>query len=112
MAITLSDIRKAADKRFAPTTIDLEDGKDPVVLLNPLRLPKELRDRVTKVSEELVDDESIEKVLTELITKVAATPAQGRRLVAAAKGDIAILMETFMSWAGDNSTGEASTSED
>lgn len=111
MAITLSSIKEAADKKFAPTVIDLEDGKDPVVLVNPLRLDKKKRDSLGNMKDALeAEDAEMAEVLSDILLSAAKTPAQGKRLVAAADGDAAVLLTILNEWTGDSDAGEASTS--
>lgn len=113
MALTLSDIRKAADAKFAPWTLDLEDGKDPVVLRNPIRLNKKVRDSVEGLRDELgKPGAEIDVIVSSLLEKVTETPAQGKRLVAAAEGDAGVLLQILNSWMEAEGTGEASASQD
>lgn len=113
MAITLENIRKAADKKFAPVEFDLGDGKAPVRLKNPIRLDKKVRDQVTGLRETLGEEGAdVEKVVSDVLTKVAESASEGKRLVAAADGDTAVLLQILNSWMEGEGTGEASASDD
>lgn len=113
MALTLSDIRKAADKKFAPWSLDLEDGKAPVVLKNPVRLDKKVRDSVKTLQEDLQKPGAeLGDVVGQILAKIADTPAQGKRLVDAADGDAAVLLQMLNSWMEGEDVGEASASQD
>jgi hypothetical protein len=112
-SITLSDIRAAAERQFASHEIDLEDGREPVVLVNPLRLTKAVRDKLGTIKEQLeVDDVEMADVLNDILKSAAKTPAQGNRLVKVLGNDPAVLLVTLNGWTGDKNTGEASASED
>ncbi|WP_201308880.1 phage tail assembly protein [Puerhibacterium puerhi] len=112
MAIKLSDIRAAADKKFGPTVFDLEDGKEPVELVNPLRLDKKVRDRLANLKESISEEGADEdEVISGLLIDAAKTPAGGKRLVAAAGGDKGVLLTYFEMWIEGTDLGEASPSE-
>lgn len=110
-AITLSDIHRIANEKFGPTPIDLEDGREPVLLTNPLRLDKKKRDALGNMKEALeAEDAEMAEVFSDILRSAAKTPAQGKRLVDAAKGDTAVLLVMLNTWTGDSNAGEASTS--
>jgi hypothetical protein len=113
MSITLADIHKAADARFAPTEFDLEDGKKPVRLRHPLRLDGKVKERVNGLQAELRGEGAdLVAIISELLTKVAETPSEGKRLVDALGGDAALLLQTLNLWLEGQEVGEASASQD
>jgi len=114
MAISLDDIRKAADKKFAPVEFDLQDGKDPVRIKNPLRLDKKVRDAVSGMLESLRDGEAedVAEVVAGVFKKVIDKPADAKRLIDAADGDAAILLQFLNAWQEGEAVGEASDSQD
>lgn len=110
--MNLTEIRAAVDKKFAPTEVDLEDGKAPVVLNHPLRLDAKVRARLGDLSSTL-EEEGVDQgaVIEALLVDAARVPADGKRLVKALGGDVAILMAVLEEWIKDNTLGEASPSE-
>lgn len=111
-SITLSEIRAAADKKFAPTSVDLEDGKAPIELVHPLRLDGKKRARLTGLSDELgAEGADPYEVVAKVLTDASPTPAEGKRLVAAANGDVTVLMAFLDAWVETTDMGEAATSE-
>jgi|GEM_PF-1676551 len=108
--ITLDSIRESAEARYGSKVIDLGDGT--VELLNPLRLKKTARDKLTNLQESLGGDGADqETVLSDALRLVAKTPAQGDKLIEAIDGDLAVLVATFEAYAKDTQSGEASASE-
>lgn len=106
---SLADIQKAADEKYGPLVIpDVPGG--PVELVNPLRLSKEKRKKLTELdkatdSGEIDVDEKIAQVI-----RLAAKPADAKRLLAAVGGDLAQLKEIVERWTESSQVGEASPS--
>ncbi|SDI41191.1 hypothetical protein SAMN05421505_14934 [Sinosporangium album] len=111
--ITLADIKEAADRKFGPLVIDMGDGQS-VTLLNPLRMPKTARTKLTALQKELdgedATDESAEAALPKIVRLVAASKADADRLLAAVGDDLATMQEIFEEYAKATQPGEASAS--
>lgn len=108
--ITLDSIRSAADKKFAPTTIDIGDRV--VELVNPIRLPRKVRERLGQVGEEMrAEGADPVAVLQNALKLVAATPEDGKALVAALGDDLAVVLAAFEAYTSEQEVGEASPSE-
>ena len=103
--ITLSDIRNAADAKYAHTEIDLGDGVV-VTLVNALRLGKEDR-AVILASGEALQAEGADQfeVLADVLRAAARNDSE--KLIAALDGDLAVAMEVFSSYMGATQAGEA-----
>jgi hypothetical protein len=101
-SITLADIQAAADKKYGPLVIELPDG--PVTLVNPLRMNKAARDKLTKL-DDIEDPE--EKLQTAI--RIGAKAADAKRLLAAVT-DLATLAEIVTQWTSSAQVGEASPS--
>lgn len=103
--ITLSDIRNAADAKYAHTEIDLEDGTV-VTLVNVLRLSKENRAIISNSGEALKAEGADQlEILCDVLR--AAARNDGEKLIKAVDGDLAVAMETFTSYMGGTQAGEA-----
>lgn len=109
---TLDDIREAAEKKYGSFDIELPDGET-VSLLNPMRMDKAkrkelgaLQERLNALSEseESVDEES---VVEEMLTLVAASPAQAKRLLKALGDDMAMKITVFNQYGESTQAGEA-----
>lgn len=109
-SFTLDDIRAAAEAKYGSTDITLSDGFE-VKLVNPLRLSKERRDKLTSIQTE---DENVdqEEMLSEAIRLVAEKPVQAERLLEEVAGDLTILAEIFSNYTKSAQVGEASASQD
>lgn len=111
MALKLSDIRKAADKKFAPTEFELDDGTI-ISLKHPLRLDEKKRRAISNLKDSLdAEGADAATVVGKALTDGAVTPAQGKKLVASAEGDVAILLSLLEAWFEGTDMGEASSSE-
>ena len=113
--VSLDSIRAAAEKQYGSFDIDLGNG-EVARLLNPLRLPKEVRAKLTSLeaaAEAAGDDaDHTEEQIEETLRLLAQTPEQAEALFAALGGDLA-LMATIMEQYSDNTqAGEASPSQD
>ena len=108
-SITLADIQAAADRKYGPLVIELADG--PVELVNPIRLSKEKRKKLTTINDgtESGDVEGVEDKLADVI-RLAMKPAEAKRLLAAVGGDLAQLKEIVETWTASAQVGEASPS--
>ena len=102
-SITLADIQAAADKKYGPLVVDLGDKK--VELVNPIRLSKEKRDRLTTLDEET----DVDKKLASIV-RLACTPQDAKALLAAVGNDLASLAEIVTEWSKAAQVGEASPS--
>jgi hypothetical protein len=103
-SITLADIQSAADKKYGPLVIsDVPGG--PVELVNPLRMDKAKRDRLTKL--DAIEDP--EEKLAEAIRIGVAKASDAKRLLAAVT-DLAALAEIVNAWTSSAQVGEASPS--
>ena len=108
--VTLDSIRAAAEAKFGSTVIDLGDQQ--VELLNPIRLGKAKRERLSAISDDLkAEGADQEAILSDVLRGVAKTPAQGDALVEAIGGDFAVLLSVFNAYTTETQMGEASPSE-
>lgn len=108
-SFTLADIQAAADEKYGPTVIELEDG--PVVLVNPLRMSKATRQKFMALGQPKEGEAEIDvdEKLAEMI-RLATKPADAKRLLAAVGGDLAQLKEIVELWTKASQLGEASAS--
>lgn len=117
--ITLDSIRESVSSKFAHTEIDLGAG-EPVILLNALRLPKEVRQRLSALQDLEFESDDLEETLAaqeetfrEIIRTVAETPQAAERLLKvvdeSSSGDSLALLLTIVS-EYQGSQGEASPS--
>ncbi|MGW1040042.1 phage tail assembly protein [Streptomyces sp. NPDC002547] len=109
-SFSLDDIRAAADAKYGSTDIEV-DEKTTVHLLNPLRLPKEKRDKLATLQDEMDKDGSDqEQVIADAIRLVADHPKKAEALLAAVNGDLAVLAQIFETYGKGAQVGEASAS--
>lgn len=109
-SFTLDAIRAAADAKYGSTDIEI-DEKTTVHLLNPLRLPKEKRDALTKLQDQMeADDADQEALLAQALILAADHPKKGEALIKAVDGDLAVLAEIFETYGKGAQVGEASAS--
>lgn len=102
-SITLADIQAAADRKYGPLVVDLGDRK--VELVNPIRLSKEKRDKLTSID----DQTDVDKKLAAIV-RLACSPADAKALLAAVGSDLAALAEIVSQWTQAAQVGEASPS--
>jgi hypothetical protein len=104
---TLDDIRASAEAKYGSTDITV-DGR-PVVLLNPLRLGKRKRQRLTEIQTQLSSDEAVDQqvLLEEALLCVAASESQGQRLLDAIGDDLALLVSVFERYSEGTQAPEA-----
>lgn len=113
---TLDDIREAAEKKYGSYDIEIAEGEE-VSLLNPMRMSKAkraelgaLQKRLSALGEseedalEGVDEES---VIDEMLTLVAASPVQAKKLLKALNGDLAMKVTIFNQYGEQTQAGEA-----
>ncbi|MFI9228980.1 phage tail assembly protein [Streptomyces rimosus] len=110
-SFSLDDIRTAAEAKYGSTDIEL--GDDTVRLLNPLRLPKLSRQKLTQLQDLMGgEDADQEELLSEAIRLVAETRKAADKLLKAVGGDLALLAEIFDRYGKGTQVGEASASRD
>lgn len=108
---TLDDIRAAAEAKYGSTDIDL-GPEGTMVLVNPLRLPKEKRDALEKIQEKGEQDGADQgDVMREALRLVTSTPKQVETFIALAGDDLAMLATVFASYTDGAQVGEASASQ-
>jgi tail assembly protein len=107
-SITLADIQAAADKKYGPLVIELPDGN--VELTNPIRLSKDKRKALADLDAADADGEVDVDEKVAACIKLAAKPADAKRLLAALGGDLAQLKEVIEQWSASSQPGEASPS--
>ncbi|MDX3525075.1 phage tail assembly protein [Streptomyces sp. ID05-39B] len=109
---SLDDIRAAADAKYSSTDIEV-DEKTTVHLLNPLRLPKEKREKLMHLQDELDaegSDVDQEQLLADAIRLVADHPKKAEILLSAVGDDLAVLAQIFETYGKGAQVGEASAS--
>lgn len=108
---TLDSIRDAAAEKYSSTDIALSTGET-VVLLNPLRLPKDKRKKLMSIQDD-IDGEDVEQeeVLADAILLVAENADLAGKLLKEVGDDMAVLAEIFSRYTGGVSLGEASASQ-
>lgn len=109
-SFTLDNIRAAADAKYGSTDIEV-DEKTTVHLLNPLRLPKEKRQKLVSLQDEMdKDDSDQEEMIAEAIRLVADHPKKAQALLDAVGDDLAVLAQIFETYGKGAQVGEASAS--
>lgn len=110
-SFTLDDIRAAAEKKYGSTDISLGDGFI-VSLCNPLRLPKERRDALSRIGDRL-EDENVDqvKVFEDGLRLAVLSDEAANRLISSLAGDLALLAEVFERYTKGVEMGEASASQ-
>ncbi|MCQ9385116.1 phage tail assembly protein [Brevibacterium moorei] len=107
----LSDIRNAADTKFAPFLVELDDDRQ-VELRVPIRLDKKERKAVTAAFDvEDKDDKDAFDIYTEVFRIVIADKADADALIAALDNDLAVAQELFNDYSEQTQLGEAASSE-
>ncbi|MCC2278890.1 phage tail assembly protein [Streptomyces sp. ET3-23] len=110
-SFSLDDIRAAAEARYGSTDIEL--GDETIRLLNPLRLPKATRTKLSQLQDSMGgDDADQEELLSEAIRLVAEHSKAADMLLTAVGGDLAVLAEIFDRYGRGTQAGEASASRD
>ena len=111
MSLSLSALRSKTDSKYGSVPFDPEDGKGEVELLNILRFPKERRVRFEALLKDLQGEKAEERVF-ELLELLPLNPADGKRVVKAVDGDLAVAMTLFEDYSDATNVGEASASQD
>lgn len=102
---TLDDIRKGAEDKYASFDIELEDRT--VRLVNPLRMTKAERKKLSELMESIQESEDQEAAIDDLIVQVADTKENGKALLKALGDDLAQKMYVIESYSKDTQAGEA-----
>jgi hypothetical protein len=113
---TLADIKAEAERRYAPTVVELSDGTT-CVLENILNLDDKVSNKVERALKELSatseDDDkdvaSIRESATTLLTLIGGK--NGEKLVAELGGNLARIMIVIEHWTSASQVGEASPSD-
>jgi hypothetical protein len=106
----LDDIRAAAERQYADTTIQISDTQS-VKLLNPLRLPEARRNKLIAIQDRMNaaakgdSDENQGDLLEEGLRLVAERGAE--ILIDAIGGDLTVLASTFQHYTKETQAGEA-----
>jgi hypothetical protein len=101
-SITLADIKRSADKKYGPLVIsDVPGG--PVELVNPLRLSKAKRARLSNLD----DETDIDKKFADIIHIAVVKPTDAKRLLEAVGDDLTYLADITESWTRSAQVGEA-----
>lgn len=106
----LTEIKAAADRKYAKVPVEIS-AQVKVYLLSPVSMQDDKLDEVLALLED-PSSQGIRKRLEQVIQLVAETPAQGKKLVDACKGNLGVLLEITREWSSELKVGEASPSED
>lgn len=113
-SVTLADLQAAAQERWGDYVIE-DLG---VTLRHALRLSKKERAALAELQgsededeDDGEDDEDVVDRIEKTITLLAATPAQGEKLLEAVGGDATILIALMEQYQEATQLGEASDSE-
>jgi hypothetical protein len=104
---SLDQIREAAEAKYGSTDIDVGGRK--ISLLNPLRLPKRKRDKLTEIQAQLSGEAEVDQgaLLEEALRCVAATESQARCLLDEVGDDLALLVSVFEKYSEGTQAPEA-----
>ncbi|MGW2541542.1 phage tail assembly protein [Kitasatospora sp. NPDC001574] len=106
---TLDEIRASAEAKYGSTDIAIDGGE--VRLLNPLRLARPKREKLTALQDRLGDDNADQELLlSDAIRLVAENTPAAEKLLASVGGDLAVLAEIFDRYGKGTQAGEASAS--
>lgn len=109
----LSQIKQAADKKYSPYKVELEDGRE-ILLRIPLRLSKEERKAITRafdVDEDSDDKRDIMDIYEEVFRIVIESEKDADDLISGLEGDLAFYQELFSDFSESMQLGEASSSK-
>lgn len=108
----LSDIKKAADQKYAPFEVELESGR-PVFLRVPLRLSREERQAISRAFDVSDEDDARDSmdIYEEVFRIVIEDEKDADELIENLDGDLAFYQELFSEFADQMQLGEASSSE-
>ena len=107
-ALTLDDIRDAADKKYGGYPVTVDEGGE-IILTNPLRMTKELRAELSDLKAEDFDD--IVDYFEATFAK-ASSKAEAKRIRKAFGEDPALYATLFELYSNGVELGEASPSQD
>ena len=103
---TLDALREVANTDYANTEVEV-DGEN-VVLLNPLQLPKEKREKLAEMQEAMeVEGADQVEVFGNVIRAVAEHDHLGEKLINAVGDNLALLVVIFNSYTKGTQAGEA-----
>jgi hypothetical protein len=116
---TLDNLRKEVEKEFAPFQIDVDGEK--LTLRNLLRVPKNRRDEVYGLLDELSEaqesdegtlavTEKSAQIALKIIPMVADKEKLARTLVERIEDDLALTLRLFNVWMSATQPGEADSS--
>ena len=105
----LSDAQAAADKKYAPLGVELDDRT--VVLRTPIRLSREERDQLQKATTAEEQDDPIDTIES-AFRIVIADEDDAEALISAIGGDLGVALAVFNAFTKETQLGEASSSED
>lgn len=106
---SLDDIRAAAEAKYGSTDIDLGNG-EVLSLVNPLRLPKEKRERLSSIQDQSEETDEGD-VMREAIRIVASDQGKAEHFLAIVGDDLAMLATVFSTYTEGTQMGEASASQ-
>ncbi|MFY1688179.1 phage tail assembly protein [Plantactinospora sp. WMMB782] len=111
LSINLDTIREATERKYGHLTVEV--GEKSVRLLNPLRLPKERREKLMRLQSVDLKAEGADQaaVLADAIRTVADTAGGAKILLGAIGDDLAVLVELFEEYGRSTRSGEASGSQ-
>lgn len=104
----LSDVQAAADKKYAPLGIELDDRT--VELRTPVRLTRTERDALTKATKAEEQDDPIDTIES-AFRIVIKDQKDAEALISAIGGDLGVALELFSAFTAETQLGEASSSE-
>lgn len=104
---TLTDLKKAVDKKYAPTII--KNGKTEYRLENMLQLPAEKTDEVLELVDKFDTAEGIKEQIAifEAIIEAVEVNGKGRELIDLLGGSPGSLIELGNTWMQGTELGEA-----
>lgn len=110
-SITLADIKRSAERKYAPLSVELDNGAT-VKLLPILKLTKDKRDALTHLGDETEgDDEDVLTVFLSWAFAVADTEDGAAALADAIGDDLTYWKELQTQWVDRTQPGEAKPSE-
>lgn len=116
--LTLDSLREDIEREFAPCQVDLGEGKT-LTLRNLLRLPKNTREQVYTLLDELSDiqkdddqdglvaTEQSAQIALKILPLVADNEKLGAKLVESIEDDLALTLRVFSRWMEGTQAGEA-----
>lgn len=104
----LSDAQAAADKKYAPLGVELDDRT--VVLRTPFRLSKQERTALQEATK-AEDQEDPMDTIENAFRIVIADKKDADALIKAIGGDLGVALEIFNNFSKESQLGEASSSE-